>query len=162
MAIRGTFFAGRPSLRGRLFIPQLNKSHYIVFVVDTGSNATTLTPHDGMTMGLDYGGLAYDKECLAFGSQHHCAVLPAKMIFRDEDGALPVFDIDLNVAPRSHSILLPSVLGLDVLRRLRITWDYSQDQLDCEVLSCDGDWNAHAGIQKPLTPWRRPRRTKGP
>ena len=140
MIVKGSFDPtyGRPYVQGLLLIPRWRKLSRIDFLVDTGSDVTTLSPSDGSRMGVDYGSLAYRATFLSAGSSHKAAVERAMVVFASEDGTLPVYLVRLSITPYSLKMeQLPSLLGADILRRWRIYWDPSQDRLDFEVISTD-------------------------
>ena len=140
MIVKGSFdpIDGRPYVQGLLLIPRQRRRSRIDFLVDTGSDVTTLSPGDGRRMQINYHRLAYREPFLGVGSFHNASVERAMVVFASEDGRLPVYSIRLSITPYSPEMeQLPSLLGTDILRRWRIRWDPSQDRLDFEVISTD-------------------------
>lgn len=140
MIIKGSFDpeTGRPYCQGLLFIPVFNKSSLIDFIVDTGSDVTTLNPGDGLKMKIDYRKLDYSEPCIAVGSSHNACLVQAVLGFLSDDGSLLGYIVGLHITPKlKGSEQLPSLLGTDVLRKWRLHWDPSQDILDFEPLSYD-------------------------
>lgn len=125
-------------MQGLLLIPRWRKLSRIDFLVDTGSDVTTLSPGDGTRMGVDYGSLNYRATFLGAASSHKAAVERAVIVFASEDGTLPAYRVRLSITQYSlEGEQLPSLVGTDILRRWRIFWDPSQDRLDFEVISTD-------------------------
>jgi len=140
MIVKGSFDpqSGRPYCQGLLFIPMWHKSSPIDFLVDTGSDVTTLNPADGRRMRIDYGSLAYTEPTIGVGSSHQAATVSAIVVFASDVGTLPVYSVRLSITPYSIECeQLPSLLGTDILLRWRIYWDPTQDRLDFEIISYD-------------------------
>lgn len=140
MIVKGSFdpVDRRPYVQGLLLIPSLNKRSRIDFLVDTGSDVTTLSPGDGRRMGVDYSSLSYREPFLGAGSFHKAATRRAIIIFASEDGTLPVYSVRLSITPYSRRMeRLPSLIGTDILHRWRIDWNPAQDRLEFEVISSD-------------------------
>lgn len=126
MIVKGSFDPKdkRPHVQGLLFIPGWRKRSRIDFLVDTGSDVTTLNPGDGKRMSVSYNSLDYTEPCIGVGSLHKVAVERAIVVFASEDGTLPVYSVRLSITPHSSKMeQLPSLLvGTDILRRWRIYW----------------------------------------
>jgi hypothetical protein len=141
MIIKGSFDpeTRRPYCQGLLFIPKFKKSMPIDFIVDTGSDVTTLNPGDGKRLNLDYTRLNYTEPALAVNSEHIAASLFAVVAFMCEDGSLPIYSINLHITPYSVQCeKLPSLLGTDILHRWRMDWYPYKNILEFEVKSSDG------------------------
>lgn len=140
MIVKGTFDpeTRRPYCQGLLFIPKFKISSPIDFIVDTGSDVTTLNPGDGNRINLDYSRLIYSEPAIAVGSKHNAAVLYAIVAFASDEGILPVYGIQLHITPYSRKYeKLPSMLGTDILHRWRMNWNPSKDLLEFEIISSD-------------------------
>jgi hypothetical protein len=140
MIVKGSFDpeTRRPYCQGLLFIPRLKKASPIDFIVDTGSDVTTLNPGDGKRMEVDYTRLIYSEPAIAVGSRHNAAVLQAIIAFASNEGNLPIYSIQLHITPYSEiSEKLPSMLGTDILHRWKMNWNPSEDILEFTIISCD-------------------------
>jgi hypothetical protein len=141
MIIKGSFDpeTRRPYCQGLLFIPKLKKNIKIDFIIDTGSDVTTLNPGDGRRLSLDYSKLSYTEQALGVNSEHNAASLRAIIAFVSEDGFLPIYSIQLHISPYSKECeKLPSMLGTDILHRWRMDWYPTRNILEFEVVSSDG------------------------
>jgi hypothetical protein len=140
MIVKGSFDpeTRRPYCQGLLFIPRLKISSPIDFIVDTGSDVTTLNPGDGKRMKIDYSRLIYSEPVMAVDSEHKAAVLQAVVAFASDEGILPIYSIQLHITPYSlTSEKLPSMLGTDILHRWKMNWNPSEDVLEFIIITYD-------------------------
>lgn len=63
---------GRPYVNGRLLLPRLNLAANLSFLVDTGADASTLMPADGLTIGIDYQTLINPTDVGGIGGSASC------------------------------------------------------------------------------------------
>ena len=129
---------GRPWVQGRLFLPSLHLIGDIDFLVDSGSDATTLHPKDGLPMELEYselsvGTVPYD----GFGGTQFPSQELAIMMFVD-GRLLRYYEIPISIPrPEDHNRGLPSVLGQDILKHWRMVHDKPADKLTFTVRFAD-------------------------
>ena len=130
---------GRPYIQARVKV--LERYVDVSFLVDTGADATVLSPADAGRLGhssemfgprnLVVGGIG---DCQAL-----CAVVDALVIFNGETRA-QVYAVDLVVGFADDMREdLPSLLGRDVLDRWLLTYNPTASRLAAEVL--DTDWS---------------------
>lgn len=130
--------SGRPYLEGLLILTRLNIRSEISFLVDTGSDVTLLNPLDGFRMGVDYSRLTGHADTGGIGGGMKCFLEPALVVFREAD-RLVTYNIDyFHIShPEDVDDTLNSILGRDVLDRLRMVYNPSADQLTFTVKSAD-------------------------
>ena len=128
---------GRPILRARLLIPRLGISGSVNFLVDTGAINTCLHPHAGQRIQIPFDELRAPRSAIGIGGSQQYYQEPALVALTDSDGERR-FRITLSIArpqlptasnPRPVVNLLPSLLGRDVLNRLRIDYDHPGGRL---------------------------------
>ncbi len=130
--------SGRPYLEGLLILTRLNIRSEISFLVDTGSDVTLLNPLDGYLMGVDYSKLTGHADTGGIGGDMECFLEPALVVFGEAD-RLVTYNIDyFHIShPEGVDDTLNSILGRDVLDRLRMVYNPSADQLTFTVKSAD-------------------------
>ena len=145
MLLRGSFggrygdTSGRPYLEGRLIFPRLRIQGDISFLVDTGADASLLTPLDGRRLGIDYSTLNGDAEAWGIGGLSHNFLEEAILVFSEPGVALYLYTMDLDIAVPSPEIPddLPSLLGRDILDHWRMTYSPLKKNLTFKVLEAD-------------------------
>ena len=126
-------------MSGRVFLPRLGISNNVSFVFDTGADFTLLMPADAATMGIDYDQLKNPGSSFGIGGPAMVYLEPAHVAFISADGdRLYGFDIQLYVQhPSTPAMHVPSLLGRDIIDRLRTTYDKSKNELLADVLSSE-------------------------
>jgi hypothetical protein len=138
--LRGRFgnTSGRPYLEGRLIIPRLAITADISFLVDTGADRSLLMPLDSERLGIDTSELDGDLESTGIGGAIHNFVERAVLVLSEPKVAIHLYYLDLCISPPDPGIQdIPSLLGRDVLDRLRMTYDAQRPSLTFRVLSAD-------------------------
>lgn len=136
--IIGRFDArGRPILRARLLVARFAVDDEVNFLVDTGARSTCLHSRDAEFIGFPFDELRDPFSIAGVGGSQSYYREPALVVVNDS-GVDRTFDITLSIArpqpptasnPRPVVNLLPSLLGRDVLNRLRIDYDHPGGRL---------------------------------
>ena len=129
--IRGFFVEGRPVIPITVRVPRLNTSNTLGFLVDTGADTSVIHPFDAE-------GLRIDTSLLAIPQEIH-ETLGVGGISREwrEDVVLILHHVDRRQDQMGFSMSfavttednrdLPSLMGMDLLRRYRLTVDLQAD-----------------------------------
>jgi hypothetical protein len=151
--LRGRFgdTTGRPYIEGRVYFPRFAVHGDVSFLVDTGADASLLSPTDVYQMRLDLGAIARTSEAQGVGGIVRSLVEPAVVVFSAPAEAIWAYRLDLEILPPEPgdtgavlrerdpelSLKLPSLLGRDVLDRWRMLYDPPADDLSFIVQSWD-------------------------
>src|SRR5258708_14388961 len=88
---------GRPYIEGRLYLPRLQVSGNISFLVDTGADQSMLMPADSVRLRVPFDRLTGDSETFGIGGSVHSYVEEAIVIFSDPNVALHGYNIQLDI-----------------------------------------------------------------
>ena len=128
----------RPRVPARLIIPRFGVSGRIDFLVDTGATVTSLHPDDGRRIGCPFDELRNPRNMAGVGGSSQYFREPAVVVLYGRDRVRPL-DVELLVSkpqptsvsdPRPVVNRLPSLLGRDVLNRLRMDYDFPERRLE--------------------------------
>ena len=128
----------RPTVRARLIIPRMGVDGRIDFLVDTGATLTSLHPDDGQRIGCPFDELRNARNMVGVGGSSQYFLEPAVVVLYGENSVRPL-NVELLVSkpqPPStsdpHPVVnrLPSLLGRDVLNRLRMDYDFPSGRLE--------------------------------
>ena len=133
--IAGYFSAqGIPFVESRLSIPRLGIAGRVNFLVDTGATDTLLHPRDGSNLRIPFADLGNPTRRLGIGGTRTYYTESAVALFLDSSGEWQRFDVELRVSPpETDSDYLPSLLGRDVLNKVRMDYDFPERRLELEV-----------------------------
>ena len=121
---------GRPYVKGDIYIPRLDVAGTVNFLVDTGAGGTLLHSRDGRDMGIPMAELANPVQRRGTAGTRIYYAEPAIILFPN-DGILKRFDVQLYIAPPDAApSYLPSLLGRDVLNRMRMEYDFPAGRLE--------------------------------
>ena len=99
------------------------------FLVDTGTDAAILHPESATKMNCPFDALENPVEATSAGGPHTYYAEPAVVSFYDGD-VRHDYRIELSIAKPHPTVNdLVSLLGRDVLNRLRIDYDYPEGRL---------------------------------
>ncbi len=127
----------RPFLEGLLILPRRNIRTDVSFLVDTGSDVTLLNPQDGRRMGLDYSKLSGSEESGGIGGVQNNFLEPAVVVFTEPGRRLVTYVIELRISPPGVDETLNSLLGRDIIDRMRMIYNPSAGQLTFTVKDAD-------------------------
>ena len=128
---------GRPTIRARLIIRRLGVSGRVDFLVDTSATVTSLHPDDGRRIGCPFDELRNRRNMAGVGGSNQYFQEPAVIVLYGRYGA-HTLNIELLVSkpqppsasdPRPVVNRPPSLLGRDVLNRLRMDYDFPAQRL---------------------------------
>lgn len=125
-------------LRARLIVPRFGIDDEVNFLVDTGAVRTSLHPFDAGLVGFPFDELRDPFDLVGVGGSSAYYREPALVVIAGIRGDY-TFDITLTIAkpeppsasnPRPVVNRLPSLLGRDVLNRMRMDYDFGGGRLE--------------------------------
>ena len=121
---------GRPRVRGRLILPRLGVVGGVNFLIDTGASSTVLHPGDGVRLACPFDDLLLPVALEGVGGTHTYYRETAVIEF-DDSGTEIGFRFEMAIA-KPHPTVdgLDSLLGRDILNRMRMEYDFPQDRLE--------------------------------
>ena len=136
--ITGTFDEnGRPYVQGRLVIPRLKLDWHVDFLVDTGADSSCLHPQDSIPLSVPYHRLRNAIDCGGIGGKQVYYGERAIIIFTD-GSRLRLHVVTLSIAkPNEQNMVLPSLLGQDILQSWHMRHYKPSERLDFIVKRCD-------------------------
>jgi len=146
MSIKGFFPTGihplpAPHVQAFLFIPRLNSSGTVIFMIDTGADNTTLSLIDIERLNINYRRLRPSSliPVAGLGGDQRCYQEEAAIIFRDDNGATCSFSSKVWIPKkgrtseeREQQRKLISVIGRDVISHCHFNVDYQKDLVELE------------------------------
>ena len=130
--------SGAPYLEALVILPRLKIKSGISFMVDTGADMTVLMPADAVKMGINYGRLQPGEPLTGIGGDCKSFSEKAVLVLSDQDRRIVfAFDIDMQIADKRAAITNPSLLGRNVLNRLRLRYDASKLEIRFGLISAD-------------------------
>jgi hypothetical protein len=135
----GRFHKGRPYVSATVMLTRLNLCGEVEFMLDTGADMTLLSPPDAMRLGCDLNGDVPVVPLNSWGGRMEIGLEQAIMVFDDIAWKLYGINIGIVDLPPDRYRSMPSVIGMDLLSRWRITWEPREDELDIEPKHPDWD-----------------------
>jgi len=140
MPIKGFFPTGyhllpAPYVQAYFFLPRLNLHGLISFMIDTGSDNTTLSLIDVERLNVSYRRLRRASLVGVEGiaGEQSFYQEEAFIMFREEDATTYIFPIDVHVpkkgkygSERELQRRLPSILGRDIINQCDLTINYQR------------------------------------
>ena len=132
-----------PYVEGRVTLPRLNITSHVSFLVDTGSDCCLLHPVDSLRMNLDWKQLDWTQlaqlnESIGIGGLSYNWPEKAQVVFTEPNQRVYVYNITIEIAePNRFNLILPSILGRDILNRWKMTYAPSSRTLAFEVVTAD-------------------------
>ena len=117
-------------MNARLVLPRLGVAGPVDFLVDTGAAASVLHPDDGIALGCPFDDLHLPLAFVGVGGTHTYYRETAVIEF-DDGGTEVGLRLEMAVAkPHPAADGLDSLLGRDILNRMRMEYDFPQEQLE--------------------------------
>ena len=131
----------RPMIEAHVSIPAMRAGGFVQFLIDTGADCTTLTPADGKRLRIDYGMLTREDRSVGYTGSTLDFICQGIVTFAEIGVAEYEYDVDFRVTKPNPTIsellMLPSLLGRDILNRWRTTFDPRTRAITVDILSCD-------------------------
>ncbi|MGH2632411.1 MAG: hypothetical protein ACRDG3_03285, partial [Tepidiformaceae bacterium] len=145
--IKGSFgTADRvPMLRAWVNLPRLGVLSTVDFLVDTGADRTVPHPDDAAELKINHRLLGAHATLTGVGGSGSYAAEQALLVLGDGVGLWYLATVIYIATPNASNEGYPSLLGRDVLSRMRMTYDHTNDLLEFDVLSFDHRSEAPAG-----------------
>jgi hypothetical protein len=130
-----------PVVRVSLRLPRIARDFVSIdFLVDTGATESYLHPLDAkVRVGIDHATLTDPPRWLnrqvthGIGGRVTCYVEPAVYVFHHDDGHEQQITHEIHIAPpTATNAMLPSLLGIDMLRYFKVSMDYAGQRLVLE------------------------------
>ena len=125
-------------MAAEIMLPRLNVSGGILFMVDTGSDLTLLSPTDAMRLGCPGAGASLSR---MYGWEGRMDVGLEQAVLAFRDIALKLYSINVGIVVENpvDRWPMPSVLGMDVLSRWRVTLEPREGVFEIEPKNADLD-----------------------
>jgi hypothetical protein len=139
MAVSGRYgnTSHAPYVDAFVLIPSIGLRGNVSFLLDTGADCTVLAEVDARRLGMDYAALAHPMRSFGIGGASNDFQEPAVLGIADGP-ALHLFAISLIVkSPDPNLITMPSLLGRDVINRMRITLEHAANNCHIEIVNSD-------------------------
>jgi predicted aspartyl protease len=107
--------SGAPFFEGRIIFPRLGVRGLVSFLVDTGADATIITPLDGGKLGIDYSALRNPEASGGIGGAAKTFAEEAVLSFSDRRYVYSYLISVRILEPRPYSRRYNSLLGRDIL-----------------------------------------------
>ena len=121
---------GLPYVKVRLFLPRLGVVGQVDFLVDTGAVSTVLHSDDAEDIGCPFDQLVLPAAFQGVGGSLTYYRESALVRLGNDDAPVD-FAAEISIAkPGSTADGLDSLLGRDVLNRLRMEYDFPQNRLE--------------------------------
>ena len=128
---------GHAYLRGNVYMPRFGIWGRVNFLVDTGADVTTLHPSDASNINCPFDELENPVEVGGIGGEQTYYDEPAIIVFYGTDRTYG-FRTNLSVGkPSEETDDLESLLGLDILNRMRMDYDFRRKRLRLYEVSPD-------------------------
>ena len=121
---------GLPRVKARVVLPRLGVAGPVDFLIDTGADASVLHPDDGIALGCPFDDLLLPVAFVSVGGTHTYYRETAAIEF-DDSGTDIGLRLEMAIG-KPHPAVdgLDSLLGRDVLNRVRLEYDFPQDRLE--------------------------------
>jgi len=132
---------GRPYLEALVILPRLKIESGVSFLVDTGADQTVLMPVDAIKMGINYARLvSVPSPLTGIGGECNSFSESAVIVLADDTSRkLFAYKINILIADKkaANQAYCPSLLGRDILNKLRIKYDFHKKKILFSLTSAD-------------------------
>ncbi len=118
-----------PFLEGRIIFPRLGVRGLVSFLVDTGADATIITPLDGRKLGIDYNDLQNPEISGGIGGPATTFAEQAILSFSDRRYVYSYLIPVCILEPKPHNRTYNSLLGRDILRSGHFVMDRKKQKV---------------------------------
>ena len=130
----------RPMIEAHVTIPSIKAGGFIQFLIDTGADCTTVTPADGRRLRVDYSKLTREDHSVGYTGSTLDFICQGVVTFSEIGVAEYEYDVELRITKPDSNIqellMLPSLLGRDILNCWQISLDPSSRRITANVLAC--------------------------
>ena len=133
---------GRPVVECRVRIPRLQVDARIIYLLDTGAEATYIHQGGAESLGIPFEQLSSRVSSRGVGGSSVYFREPPYLYFTD-GSLVRAYVVNLRIAePNRSSAGLPSLLGRNVMNHWYMQYDPTNDRLDCTVRHADYTFTA--------------------
>jgi len=141
LKINAFFIEDAAFIDGHLISPTLNLDESVRFLIDTGASHTVILDKDALRLGIDHKLLTrYHRDFSGIGGTVETFIIKnISLILKSEDQlvfklSIPIFVLRHPLHKLSHQeririLRLPSILGRDVINRLKLTFNFPRKQV---------------------------------
>ena len=120
---------GHAYLWAYIYMPRFGIEGRVKFLIDTGADVTTLHPDDADDLGCPFDELENPVEVGGIGGGQIYYDEPAIVLFYGTD-RIYGFEVNISVGkPSEETDALESLLGVDILNRMRMDYDFRRRRL---------------------------------
>jgi hypothetical protein len=131
----------RPVIDAHRSIPSIKAGGFVQFLIDTGADCTTITPADGKRLRVDFNKLTDEDHSIGYTGSTVDFICQGIVTFAEIGIVEYEYDIELRLTKPDPNIpellLLPSLLGRDILNQWQMSFDPKVLAITANVLSCD-------------------------
>ncbi len=128
---------GHAYLEGYVYMPRFSIGGRVEFLVDTGADVTTLHPDDGRSLNCPFDELENPVRVDGIGGEQTYYDEPIEILFRGTEGSYG-FIVTISVGkPSEEANDLESLLGVDILNRMGMDYDFRRKRLRFYEVSSD-------------------------
>ena len=128
---------GHAYLEGHVYMPRFGIVGRVEFLVDTGADVTTLHPDDADDLGCPFDELENPVEVSGVGGEQTYYNEPVIILFYGTDRTYG-FRVTIPIGkPSEETDGLESLLGVDILNRMRMDYDFRRRRLWFYEVSAD-------------------------
>lgn len=132
----------RPMISAHVTIPTIKASGFIEFLIDTGADSTTITQADGKRLRINYTKLTTEDHGIGYAGSTSDFICDGTVTFSEIGVMEYEYDVELRITKPDpvvslELLMIPSLLGRDILNQWHLSFDPSARLITANVLSCD-------------------------